>query len=116
MTTAISTAVGVIITAIVTGIGYVLKHRSDKTTAATADWSAFNEANKDWTERKLAERDAAIGDLREDLKDLSAKVDSISSKYSVSLGYIIVLWTGGQHDPPEIIAGDLPTPPWADPT
>ena len=51
MTTAISTAVGVVITAIVTGIGYVLKHRSDKTAAANADWAAFTEANEKWTER-----------------------------------------------------------------
>lgn len=116
MTAAISTAVGVIITAIVTGLGYVLKHRSDESTAATADWSAFNEANKDWTEKKLAERDEAIDDLREDLKDLSVRVDHITSKYNVSLGYIVVLWTGGQHEPPKIIAGDLPDPPWADPT
>lgn len=116
MTAAISTAVGVVITAIVTGLGYVLKHRSDEVTAATADWSAFNEANRDWTERKLAERDAAIDGLRVDLKDLSSKVDNITSKYNVSLGYIIVLWTGGQHDPPEVIASDLPDPPWADPT
>lgn len=117
MSTTISAAVGAIITAIVTGIGYVLKHRSDKSAAANADWAAFNEANKEWTEKKLAERDEALKDLREDFNKLSAKVDNITSKYNVSLGYIIVLWTSGQHDPPEIIAADLPDPPWwADPT
>lgn len=116
MSTTISAAVGAIITAIVTGIGYALKHRSDKTSADNANWAAFNEANREWTERKLAERDKALDELRADFKDLSAKVDNLSSKYNVSLGYIIVLWTGGQHDPPEVIAGDLPTPPWVDPT
>lgn len=117
MSTTISAAVGAVITAIVTGIGYVLKRRSDKSAAATADWSAFNAANKEWTEKKLAERDAALESLRQDFNKLSAKVDNITSKYNVSLGYIIVLWTSGQHDPPEIIAADLPDPPWwADPT
>lgn len=101
-----------VVAAIGSVAGYVVKARSDKSSAQVADWSAFSAETREWTERRLAERDAAIDELRDEVKDIKSQLARLSDQYQSSLRYIITLWAGDKHDPPVEIAHDLPRPPW----
>lgn len=105
-----------IIVAVVTGvagtIGYVIKARSDRATSRSADWQSFSAEMREWTERRLAERDEAIEELRDEVNELKVEMDRVYARYKAAIRYILKIWNGEQSAPPDEIAGDLPESPW----
>lgn len=101
------------ITAISGVIGYAIKARSDNSATKSADWATHSSEMREWTDRRLAERDAAIDELRTEVTKIRVELASLSSRYQSALRYVIVLWSDNRSVPPADIADDLPTPPWS---
>ena len=101
-----------VVTAVGGVVGYEIKARSDKNSTNVADWAKFSEETRTWTEKRLAERDEAIDELRAEVTKIRAELASLSNRYQAALRYVVVLWSDNRRDPPVDIAHDLPDPPW----
>ena len=71
----------------------------------TADWSAFMQENREWTEDKLSERDRRIETLETQVKRIMVKFDELSDRYVDAVNYIRYAVThmdkhGIDFDPP----------------
>lgn len=104
------------VTGLLTLVGGYLALRKEAKAESAADWAKFTEAQKAWTEARLAERDSMIDDLRVRMNDLEKRVAEITEKYAAARHYIIALWQDVEvsSKPPSVIASDLPAPPWSE--
>ena len=77
--------------------------------ARTADWEAFVREQREWTEDRLAERDARIDGLERDMRALRDELAELSAKYRAAIAYVRRLVTQlRRHVSPEQIE---PPPP-----
>lgn len=102
------------ITAISGVVGYAIKSRTDGSSTRSADWQKFTSEMREWTERRLAERDEDIAELRAEVNGLRTELQNLSGRYTAALRYVQRLWRDNRVEPPTDIANDLPLPPWAD--
>lgn len=77
--------------------------------ARSADWAAFMAEHREWTEDRLAERDARIDCLERDMRALRDELAELSAKYRAAIAYVRRLVTQlRRHVSPEQIE---PPPP-----
>lgn len=82
---------------------------------STADWSAFVSEHREWTEKRLAERDERIDSLSAEIKELRERFDDLQARYRSAVAYIRrLVGQLKQHvpaesieRPPESISPDL---------
>lgn len=101
-----------VITAFSGVIGYAIKARSDKSATTSADWQSFSAEMREWTERRLAERDESIAALRAEVEGMRSELSRLADRYTSAIRYVEQLWHDNTTVPPADIADDLPTPPW----
>lgn len=52
------------------------------------DWKAFTDEMKDWTNKQLEERDAALKELRAEVASLAQKLEVWKSRYYIAVHHI----------------------------
>lgn len=71
-----------------TWLGQKTTAKAQTNNARGPEWKAFTEEVKDWTKEQLAERDAKIDRLQEEVDKLREKLEVWKSRYYIAVQYI----------------------------